>query len=381
MRFLMLNWRDPKNPLAGGAERVTQAYWTALKEHGHEVYWFANDFPGAAPEEVIQGIQVVRGGGRGSSVVKAVQWYRRQKPFDLVVDQHHGVPWFAPWWCGTNCVAYLHEVLGPIWGTFYSWPLATIGRWQERFMHGLYRKIPFWVGSESTERALRRRGVRDVTVIHYGIDLEPLSQLEPKPLAQPLELIAVSRLAPNKRISHAVRTVKILLDRGVRARLTIVGGGVFESVLRDLVNRLQLHEAVTFAGLLSETEKDRRLRQAHLLVHTSVREGWGLNVLEANAMGTPAVVYPVDGLVDSTIHDETGLVTREETPESVADAILKLLETPDHYERFRVKACERTRAFHWSRILPPACDWLEDRAAGRAPPRKREPLAEPIAAK
>ncbi len=48
MRFLMLNWRDPKNPLAGGAERVTAGYLSALKQRGHEVFWFANHFPGAA---------------------------------------------------------------------------------------------------------------------------------------------------------------------------------------------------------------------------------------------------------------------------------------------------------------------------------------------
>ena len=57
-----------------------------------------------------------------------------------------------------------------------------------------------------------------------------------------------------------------------------------------------------------------------------MREGWGLNVIEANAMGTPAIVYPVGGLVDSTLHDETGLVTRGETPESLADAILEIAQ-------------------------------------------------------
>ena len=41
---------------------------------------------------------------------------------DLVIDQHHGIPWYAPWWCGTNCIAYIHEVLGPIWDAFYPWP-------------------------------------------------------------------------------------------------------------------------------------------------------------------------------------------------------------------------------------------------------------------
>src|SRR5436190_9268540 len=204
MRFLMLSWRDPHNPKSGGAERVTIAYLAALKERGHEVYWFANQFPGGNSSEVIQGVQIVRGGGQGTSVIEAIRWYRKQKPFDLVIDQHHGIPWFAPWWCKTNCISYLHEVLGPIWGAFYPWPISMIGRWQERFVHWLYHKCPFWVGSESTQRALQKRGVCDVTVIHYGIKQTPLAQLEPKPLHEPLGLIAVSRLAPNKRIDHAI---------------------------------------------------------------------------------------------------------------------------------------------------------------------------------
>ena len=363
----MLSWRDPRNPLAGGAERVTLAYFAALVERGHEVYWFANAFAGCQPEEVIQGVRIVRGGGKGTSVLKARQWYRRQKPFDLVVDQHHGIPWFAPWWSGTNCIVYLHEVLGPIWGSFYPWPVSMIGQWQERWMHWLYRKTPFWVGSESTQRALHRRGVHNVTVVHYGIDLKPLAELEPKPLGQPLQLIAVSRLAPNKRIDHAIRAAKVLLQRGVETHLTIVGGGETESLLKQLAGQLGITGQVTFTGQLSEAEKDRLLRRSHLLVHTSIREGWGLNVLEANAMGTPAIVYPVDGLVDATLHDQTGIVTRAETPESVADGIQTLLQTPANYERYRVNACERTKEFHWSQILPPACDWLEKQAAKSKP--------------
>ena len=102
MRFLMLNWRDPKNPLSGGAERVTLAYLKGLVQRGHEVYWFAYDFPGAAREEVFEGINLVRGGGKGTSILAAKAWYRGQKKFDLVIDQHHGLAWFAPWWAKTN---------------------------------------------------------------------------------------------------------------------------------------------------------------------------------------------------------------------------------------------------------------------------------------
>lgn len=376
MRFLMLSWRDPSNPSSGGAERVTQAYLAALRQRDHEVYWFANEFQGGAPSEVIDDVQIVRGGGLGSSVWRAVHWYRQQPSFDLVIDQHHGIPWFGPWWSKTNCIAYLHEVLGPIWGAFYPWPISMLGRWQERWVHHLYRNVPFWVGSESTQRALHKRGVRDVTVIHYGIDLTPLKDLEDKPLTTPLRLIVVSRLAPNKRIDHSIRALEILRKRDIQSHLTIVGGGEVEDQLRQMVDGLQLTQLVTFAGRLSEAEKNNQLRRAHLLVHTSIREGWGLNVLEANAMGTPAVVYPVDGLTDSTLHDWTGVVTRDETPDSVADGIQALLMDPEKYQLFRINARERTKAFHWSRILPPACEWLEQQAA--KPRRGNRPKLDPV---
>jgi glycosyltransferase involved in cell wall biosynthesis len=370
MRFLMLNWRDPANPKSGGAERVSLAYLEGLKDRGHEITWFANEFPGCKREVVINGIQIVRGGGSGKSILIARRWYHQQKPFNLVIDQHHGIPWFAPWWSGTNCVSYVHEVLGPIWGSFYPWPLSMLGRWQERWIHWLYRKFPFWTGSESTRRALLRHGAREVKVLHYGIDLQPLAELEKKPLQQPVRLIAVSRLAPNKRIDHAIQAVKVLLKRGVDAHLVIVGSGEMEGHLRQLASHPQLSGRIVFSGQLSEQEKDAKLRESHFLIHTSLREGWGLNVLEANAMGTPAVVYPVDGLVDATIDGETGVVTREETPESVAEEILKVLQSPEKYEQFRVKGCERTKEFHWSRVVGPACDWLEQQAsAGRKAPR------------
>ena len=56
MKILLINWQDPENPLAGGAERVTQAYLEALVERGHEAYWFANAFDGCKPEETLAGI-------------------------------------------------------------------------------------------------------------------------------------------------------------------------------------------------------------------------------------------------------------------------------------------------------------------------------------
>ncbi|HOB31726.1 MAG TPA: glycosyltransferase family 4 protein [Verrucomicrobiota bacterium] len=368
MRFLMLNWRDPKNPKTGGAERVTLAYLSALVQRGHEVYWFANAFEGASREEIIQGIHIVRGGGTGTSILAARKWYRKQPRFDLVMDQHHGIPWYAPWWAGTHCVAYIHEVLGPIWDAFYPWPVSAFGRWQERWTHWFYRNVPFWTASSCTKETLHSHGVRYVKQIPYGVDTVALPELDAKPLASPLRLAVVSRLAPNKRIDHAIRAARCLVDRSVPVQLTVVGGGEMEAQLRKLVAELGMNGSVTFTGVLPEEEKDAVLRKAHLLLHTSQREGWGLNVIEANAMGTPAAVYPVAGLIESTLHDRTGVVSERETPESLAASIQSLLAHPEKYQQYRVNAWERAKTLHWSQVLPVASEWLEQQAAGRPSP-------------
>jgi glycosyltransferase involved in cell wall biosynthesis len=365
MRFLMLNWRDPQNPLSGGAERVTLAYLKALVARGHEVFWFANDFPGAPPEEIFQGIKIIRGGGKGTSILKARRWYRRQKRFDLVIDQHHGIAWFAPWWTGANCVAYIHEVLGPIWSSFYPWPVSVAGQRQERWTHSLYRKVSFWTPSDSTRAVLQLHGVRNIRVFPNGTDATPLPALEPKRIETPLRLVTVSRLAPNKRVDHAIKALKILLGKNADARLTIVGHGEAEPSLKAIAENLGVGERVEFTGRLDEAGKNEQLRRAHFLVHTSVREGWGLNVIEANAMGTPAIVYRVGGLVDSTLHNETGLVTSEETPAAVAQAALDILTTPDKYDELRVNAWNRSKTFAWNKVVEPVCDWLESQAATR----------------
>jgi glycosyltransferase involved in cell wall biosynthesis len=368
MRFLMLNWRDPRNPRSGGAERVTEGYLAALAGRGHDVWWFANRFPGAAAEEMLGDIRLVRAGALGSSILEARRWIRRRPRFDLVIDQHHGIPWYSPWWCGTRCVAYVHEVLGPIWRTFYPRPWCDIGRIQERWTHWLYREVPFWTACESTRDGLRRHGVRQISILRYGVHTEALPELDPKPMAQPVRLAVVTRLAPNKRVDHALMALQIMLKRGLKASMVVVGTGDGEAFLRQKAIDLGLCDSVRFTGLLSEAEKDTILREAHLLLHTSVREGWGLNVIEANALGTPAVVYPVPGLIESTVHDQTGLVAERETPGALADRAGELVADDRRYQRLRRQAWDRAKTMHWSQVLPAACTWLEARARGEPLP-------------
>src|SRR5207253_5343417 len=76
----------------------------------------------------------------------------------------------------------------------------------------------------------------------------------------------------------------------------------------------------------------RRMAEAHVLLMTSVREGWGLVVTEANACGTPAIVYDVPGLRDAVKNESTGLVVSPR-PKSLCEAMIRLTREPELYWR------------------------------------------------
>ncbi|MGI0036810.1 MAG: glycosyltransferase, partial [Nitrososphaera sp.] len=70
-------------------------------------------------------------------------------------------------------------------------------------------------------------------------------------------------------------------------------------------------------------------------------------VTEANAMGTPAVAYNVAGLRDSVVHDGTGILTEDNTPQSMANAAANLLQDREKLERLSVYALKYARTFSW----------------------------------
>jgi glycosyltransferase involved in cell wall biosynthesis len=97
-----------------------------------------------------------------------------------------------------------------------------------------------------------------------------------------------------KRPNHAIDAFRLVQRAVPGARLWIIGTGPDERRVRRRAG-----DGVEVLGAVSREERDERMARAHALVATSVREGWGLVVSEAAAVGTPAIGYRVPGLVDS----------------------------------------------------------------------------------
>lgn len=324
MRILVLNWRCPKNPRAGGAESFTYHVMRRFVAAGDSVEWFSASFPGAPSHELLDGIQIVRNGTQSSVHLAAFRRYRGRvkSDFDAVIDQVNTIPFFAPLWAGVPTFMLIHQLAREVWWYESRFPASLIGYCLEPAYLRIYRKVPVFTVSASTEGDLKRLGFLDVQIVREG--LEPIEPPSVTRASSPTFLY-VGRLAPSKRVHEIIHAFKRFLEVVKVGQLQLVGIGParYQNSLRRLVHRLDLERHVQFLGRLEQAEKHRRMAEAHGLLMASVREGWGLVVIEANACGTPAIVYDVQGLRDAVQDEVTGLVVTP-TPNAMSAAMLRL---------------------------------------------------------
>ncbi len=354
MRILWLNWRDIKNPASGGAEVVTHEVAKRWVQQGHSVTLFTAMFPRGATEEIVDGVRILRHGRQFAVHYHAWQFYRRSQhgQVDIVIDEINTLPFFTPFYVKEKRVAFFHQLAREVWLHELRFPINVLGYCLEPLYLRFYRSTPTVVVSESTARDLRNLGFRHVSIVHDGVDVEPLESVPSDVDKAPHPtIVSIGRLVPSKQVTHLVQAMHTVCQRLPDAQLWLVGDGPrgYVSRLHDEVARNQLQGHVRFWGKVSHEQKLSLLKQAHLLAMTSVREGWGLVVIEANALGTPAVVYDVPGLRDSVCHGETGVVCRPNTPQSLADNLVTLFTDRERRLNLARRALERSRTFTWDK--------------------------------
>jgi len=365
MKILIINWRDIKHPAAGGAEELTFEVARRWVQWGHEVTWFAAGFPGGQEEEVLEGVRIIRRGKQITVHFKAFRYYKNRGKghFDVVIDEINTIPFFTPLYVKEKHVAYINQLAKEVWFYEMPFPVNLLGYLIEPLFLRTYRKTPIITISESTRDDLHKLGAKKVVVVHPGFSGVPLSEL-PKPIekAQRPTVLYVGRVVPSKRVNEIIKAISLVRERVPEVQLQ-VAGSISQSYLSKLereVKNYNLEKNVTFLGKISFHERQTLMKQAHLLALASVREGWGLVVIEANALGTPAVVYKVPGLVDSVQDGKTGLVTPHNDPQSLADKISSGLLDDSFREELSRGALEWSRQFTWQRNAEGFLKFLED---------------------
>jgi glycosyltransferase involved in cell wall biosynthesis len=149
-------------------------------------------------------------------------------------------------------------------------------------------------------------------LVRCGIDLEDLPKTQPAPKTrsanEPLQLICVGRISPEKGHAGLIEALGNLRAKGTAITLTLVGDGPQMEQLRSLVNASGLSEAVIFKGRLDERSTLEAIAQSDILVLPSFMEGLPIVLMEALALGVPAVATRVAGIPELIVDGETGLL-------------------------------------------------------------------------
>jgi glycosyltransferase involved in cell wall biosynthesis len=129
----------------------------------------------------------------------------------------------------------------------------------------------------------------------------------------------------------------------------VIGRGREASRLERLSRELGLAERVRFTGFIEDAARDALLAETRACAFPSEKEGWGLSVIEANALATPVVASDAPGLRDSIRHEETGLLVASGDVPGFAAALARLLVEDAETLRMRRAALEWSRHFDWER--------------------------------
>jgi glycosyltransferase involved in cell wall biosynthesis len=371
---VILNWRDTTNPEGGGSELFVERVAAGLAAGGRRVTLVCAAHPGAPSEEVAGGVRVLRRGSPRTVYLRAFLLHAagRLGAHQAVIDVHNGMPFLSALWCRRPVVVLVHHVHREQWGVVLPRPLARLGWWLESTVAPrAYRRARYVAVSESTRRELAGLGVRAeaISVIHNGA--EPLPAAPAAPRAPVPTVCVLGRLVPHKRVEYALEAVARIRRRLPALRLDVVGRGWWEPRLRETAERLGLGDAVRFHGFVGEVTKRELLASAWVLAMPSIKEGWGLAVMEAAAHGTPAVgLRSAGGLAESIVDGETGLLA--EGLEEFTAQIERLLRDGALRRSLGEAALRRCADFTWERA---AAEFAAVLDAAVAPDRssQREP--------
>jgi glycosyltransferase involved in cell wall biosynthesis len=317
---LIFNWRDLAHPLAGGAEVYTHRVAEEWLKMGHEVTLFCSSVVGKPEIEDLNGLKIIRRGGKHSVYREAKKYYIKEGRgnFDLVIDEVNTRPFGTPKWVDdTKVIALIHQVCREIWFYQVSLPIAIVGRYVlEPYWLRTYKNKTVVTVSDSSKKSLEKYGLLNVTSIPEGFEFEANYQKMKKESVP--TLLYLGRLSKNKRPDEAIDAFRIFKNKVPNAVLWVIGTGPMERTLKN-----KNVEGVIFFGKINEDEKWERIARATALLVTSVREGWGMVVTEAAAVDTPSIAYHVDGLIDS-VKAAKGYFSHP-TSDSLAEQIFDLV--------------------------------------------------------
>lgn len=328
----------------------TVKWVNALAKRGHEVHLVFNE--GHHPKDNLIDDKVVlhsmKHSGGKAYYLNAGELKRIEEEIQPDIINVH----YASGYGTLARRAGIGPILLSVWGSdVYEFPHKNI---LNKIILKKNVKYAKWLASTSTCMAEELRNTLGmpelkIEITPFGVDLKRFSDVNPKKKnTEQILLGNIKALEPVYGISDFIESIAILKrnleEQGKqdildKLRVHIYGDGSQKESLETLIKNLELEDIVFLEGRISNTEVSNVLKEFDVFCATSLKESFGVSVIEAMAMKVPTVVTEADGFKEVTEDGITGFVV----PVGNVDAIATKLELLVRDEKLRKQFGEEGR--------------------------------------
>lgn len=358
--LLFLSWRDIKHNKMGGAEVFTHEMLKKLDTNKYTITHISpmslnKDGEQNLNDEIIDGIHYLRKGNMLTVILYAMIYYMSHAAhIDYVIDQVNTHRFFTPFWVKqSKRVFFIHQLTREIWSINMKFPWDIIGKYSENLMTQIYKNNIAITVSNSTKQDLLALGFNEsnVYILPEGINFVPWEVKDFKSSKQRM-FTYVGRISSYKGIDVALEAYCKLYHYYPDTIFNVVGKGkedYIKTVLEPIRRKYNVPlDNINYCGFVSEEEKLEIMSKSHCLVFPSRREGWGLTITEAAAVGTPSIVYKSPGLIDAVDYGKAGYLAKENNKFEIFKLMKKSLTDNDTYRKTRKSAYEYSKLFNWN---------------------------------
>lgn len=362
-KIVIVGWRDQWHPMQGGAEVYITKVAEKLRDSGYDVVFFTERYTGSKDDEVIDNIRYIRRGNAITLHLEFPMYFKKYLKKDTykLIENFNAVPFYVPK-LHDDTLTIIHHIQDVEWKKKFGNILGSLiaNFFRSEVTRTYIGKKVVTVSPSSLDELLDLGFKKDdIQIIYNGIEV-PISSSIEKP-SDCVNILSVGRVRNTKNIHEAIEMIDhSVRDLGIQnIKLDIAGKGDDEERLKDLVKKKDLEKYVNFLGYVSDEEKTRLLRDAHLHVQFSRKEGWGITIIEAAASATPTICYRVPGLTDS-VKDSTGYFVDTTLQETWDRTIKDIQGRSEIYTSKQREGLEWAKNFEWGKQMDNFVRYLEN---------------------
>ena len=342
-------------PQPGGIGNHAWHLAKSFQEHGMEVQVLSDQRSGEGKEEqafdTAQPFEVIR--VKRQNIIVFSYLNRIRKAFSLAKENDTVLlsGKFSIWIGGLLSLLLNKKYVAVLHGSEVLLP----SKLQRKFTNFCLQRFNQLVAVSNYTKSLIDYLKLNVAVIPNGFEISELAN-QPKAIAPDftLNLVTVGNVTPRKGQHNVIKALPEIKKKYPRLKYHIVGIPSTKDNLVRLAKNLNIAEHVVFHGRVSEEEKLTLLKQATIFMmlseHTAKGdvEGFGIAILEANALGLPGIGARGCGIEDAIAHQKSGILVNNKNKEEIVEAIDTIL---GNYPQFSGNAIEWTQHFTWDKII------------------------------